>query len=88
MVEDLRVNVALTIYVFGCISSLQVYRDGIYKLSMNCAREAARQGVRKYIEISTAQMYSTDKVLSQPEQSVLYTCKSKVIMYSYFLRSL
>jgi hypothetical protein len=41
---------------------MQVYRDGIYKLSCNCAREAAKQHVRRYVEISTAQMVSSDKV--------------------------
>jgi len=40
----------------------QVYADGIYKLSCNCAREAARFQVRRYVELSTAQMASSDKV--------------------------
>jgi len=39
-----------------------VYRDGVYKLSCNCACESARRGVRRYIELSTALMLSADKV--------------------------
>lgn len=44
------------------VSFVQVYRDGIYKLSCNCASEAEKHGAQRYIEVSSAQMYSTDKV--------------------------
>lgn len=39
----------------------QVYRDGIFKLSCNCAVEAAKHGVQRYIELSTAHMLPSDK---------------------------
>jgi len=44
-----------------------VYREGIYRLSCNCAREAARQGVQRYIEMSTAQISSHDKKAASEE---------------------
>ena len=43
-------------------SFLQVYKDGILKLSLNCAKQALKSNVKRYIEISTAQVYSCDKV--------------------------
>lgn len=44
--------------------SEQVYKDGIFKLSMNCAKQALESNVKRYIEISTAQVYSCDKGVS------------------------
>lgn len=38
-----------------------VYEDGILKLTRNCACESAKHGIRRYIEVSTAQMLSSDK---------------------------
>ncbi|CAG5134376.1 unnamed protein product [Candidula unifasciata] len=38
-----------------------VYKEGIYKLSMNCAEIAAQQKVRRYVEVSTAQVYGSEK---------------------------
>ncbi|KAK3095479.1 hypothetical protein FSP39_015159 [Pinctada imbricata] len=38
-----------------------VYEEGIVRLSMNCAEEAARRSVRLYVEFSSGQMYSSDK---------------------------
>ncbi|XP_029644572.1 dTDP-glucose 4,6-dehydratase isoform X3 [Octopus sinensis] len=38
-----------------------VYQEGIVKLSLNCAREAAKRNVKIYIEASSSQMYSADK---------------------------
>ena len=40
----------------------QVYQEGIVKLSLNCAKEAERHKVKFYIEVSSGQMYSSDKV--------------------------
>lgn len=34
-----------------------VYRERVHHLSLACATEAAKQGVRKFIEVSTAQVY-------------------------------
>eukprot|EP00058_Branchiostoma_floridae_P011039 XP_002596527.1 hypothetical protein BRAFLDRAFT_283078 [Branchiostoma floridae] len=39
-----------------------VYNEGIVKLSVNCAKEAAQRGARRYIELSTAHIYAPDKV--------------------------
>lgn len=41
--------------------SEKVYEEGIFKLSMNCAKQALKCQVKRYIEISTAQVYSCDK---------------------------
>lgn len=38
-----------------------VYEEGIFKLSMNCARAAAEFGVRRYVEVSSGQMKSSHK---------------------------
>lgn len=38
-----------------------VYKEGIYKLSMNCAQQAAKIGVARYIEISSGNMSSSEK---------------------------
>lgn len=34
-----------------------VYKQHVYDLSVNCAKEALAQGVSKYVEVSTAQVY-------------------------------
>lgn len=39
-----------------------VYNEGILKLSLNCAKEAAEQNVKHFIELSSGNMYSSDKV--------------------------
>lgn len=39
-----------------------VYEEGILKLSLNCAKEAAKHKVRHYIELSSGKMNSSDKV--------------------------
>lgn len=39
-----------------------VYEEGILKLSLNCAREAALHNVKHYIEISSGNMFSSEKV--------------------------
>ncbi|GFR89758.1 NAD-dependent epimerase/dehydratase, partial [Elysia marginata] len=38
-----------------------VYREGIERLSSNCAQAASRCGVKKFVEVSTAQVYCGDK---------------------------
>ncbi|XP_072173977.1 dTDP-4-dehydro-6-deoxy-D-allose reductase-like [Diadema setosum] len=48
----------------------EIYEEGIVKLSLNCAREAASRNVKKYIEISTGQVYSSDKKASSEEGKV------------------
>lgn len=57
-------------YVFNCAGLTkygqvdQVYQENIFDLSVNCAKKAAETGVKKFIEISTAQIYSADKSAS------------------------
>jgi hypothetical protein len=31
-------------------------------VSLNCARQAAKSGIKRFIEVSTGQVYSGDKV--------------------------
>lgn len=55
-------------YVFNCAgetkSSLTdpVYKEGIYKLSMNCAEQAAKIKVSRYVEISSGNLTASEKV--------------------------
>lgn len=51
---------------------IQVYRDGIFKLSCNCAAEAAKRGVQRYIELSTAHMLPSDKACLSHINSMLF----------------
>ena len=39
----------------------EVYEEGVYQLSYNCAESAAKHGVDRYVEVSSGQMWS-DKV--------------------------
>ncbi|XP_062511891.1 dTDP-glucose 4,6-dehydratase-like [Corticium candelabrum] len=38
-----------------------VYEERVYRVTVNCAREAAKRKVTRYIEVSTAQIYSSVK---------------------------
>lgn len=38
-----------------------VYDENVYTLSMTCAQEAAKRKVKKFIELSTSQVYAGDK---------------------------
>lgn len=42
-----------------------VYREGIVKLSLNCAKESCKQNVKRYVEISSGQIYANEKVPSK-----------------------
>lgn len=58
--------------------SEQVYKDGILKLSLNCAKQALKSNVKRYIEISTAQVYSCDKGESDEKSKTSpWTCIAK-----------
>ncbi|XP_074096679.1 uncharacterized protein LOC141525885 [Cotesia typhae] len=54
-------------YVFNCAGETKsgqtdpVYREGIYKLSINCAQHAAKLGVKRFVEISSGNMSSSEK---------------------------
>ncbi|CAB4045631.1 sterol-4-alpha-carboxylate 3-dehydrogenase, decarboxylating-like, partial [Paramuricea clavata] len=41
--------------------SEEVYKEGVVKVSLNCARQAAKSGIKRFIEVSTGQVYSGDK---------------------------
>ncbi|XP_018561642.1 dTDP-D-glucose 4,6-dehydratase [Anoplophora glabripennis] len=47
-----------------------VYNEGILKLSLNCAKEAAQQNVKHFIELSSGNMYSSDKVAHKEDGPV------------------
>ena len=40
----------------------QVYNERVFTLSVNCAKEAAKLGVKMFVEVSTAQVYEEGKV--------------------------
>jgi nucleoside-diphosphate-sugar epimerase len=44
----------------------EVYNERVYLLTVNCAKEAAKQGVKMFVELSTAQVYDADKVRRWP----------------------
>ena len=41
---------------------MQVYKERIEEVAVNCGREACRTGVKRFIQVSTAQVYDCDKV--------------------------
>ena len=41
---------------------MQVYKERVLTVAMNCAQQAAKTGVKRFIHISTAQVYNSDKV--------------------------
>ncbi|RZF33221.1 hypothetical protein LSTR_LSTR014026 [Laodelphax striatellus] len=54
-------------YVINCAGETKlgqtepIYREGILKLSLNCAELAAKQKCKRFVEISSGQMASNDK---------------------------
>lgn len=55
-------------YVINCAGETKsgltdpVYKEGIYKLSINCAQQAAKIKVLRYIEISSGNLSTSEKV--------------------------
>lgn len=45
--------------------SPEVYQQMVHQLSVACGNEAAKRGVKKFIEVSTAQVYDADKKASK-----------------------
>ena len=41
---------------------MQVYKERVLDAAVNCAREACRTGVKRFVHLSTAQVYNCDKV--------------------------
>lgn len=54
-------------YVFNCAAETRlgqtdaVYNDGILKLSTNCINESINHGIRRYVELSSGNMMSSDQ---------------------------
>lgn len=44
--------------------SADVYKERVLDVAVNCAREAARTGVKRFLHVSTAQVYNSDKIIS------------------------
>jgi nucleoside-diphosphate-sugar epimerase len=42
----------------------EIYKEKVLDLSVHCAKEAAKLGVTKYVEVSTAQVYKSEKKAS------------------------
>eukprot|EP00054_Salpingoeca_dolichothecata_P016831 m.99277 g.99277 ORF g.99277 m.99277 type:complete len:365 (-) comp22163_c0_seq1:351-1445(-) len=54
-------------YVFNCGAMTKygqealVYEENVFNLAIGCAKEAAKRGVKRFVEVSTAQVYAADK---------------------------
>ena len=44
------------------VCCLQVYKERVLSVAVNCARQAAKSGVQRFLHFSTAQAYDCDKV--------------------------
>ncbi|XP_058798681.1 UDP-glucose 4-epimerase isoform X2 [Phymastichus coffea] len=55
-------------YIFNCAGETKsgqtdpVYKEGIYKLSINCAQQAAKLGIEHYVEISSGNFICSEKM--------------------------
>lgn len=55
-------------FVFNCAAMTKfgqdelVYQENVYDVSIKCAKKAAETGCKRFIELSTAQVYAADKV--------------------------
>ncbi|XP_058467714.1 uncharacterized protein LOC131440447 [Malaya genurostris] len=55
-------------YVINCAAETKpgqtdpVYQEGILKLTLNCAKEAVKYRVKRFVELSSASMYSSEKI--------------------------
>ncbi|EDQ91442.1 uncharacterized protein MONBRDRAFT_15331 [Monosiga brevicollis MX1] len=63
-------------FVFNCAGlttygqAPEVYQESVFDLSVKCARAAAQSGCRRFIELSTAQVYAADKKASAEDGKV------------------
>lgn len=54
-------------YVINCAGETRVnlpdavYDEGVFKLSVNCARTAAKSGAKRYVEVSSGEMTNASK---------------------------
>ena len=59
-------------YCFNCAGETKssqtdaVYREGIYKLSLNCASIAAKHNISRYVEVSSGHFVASEKVNKLP----------------------
>eukprot|EP00053_Salpingoeca_punica_P007018 m.65000 g.65000 ORF g.65000 m.65000 type:complete len:366 (+) comp13961_c0_seq2:365-1462(+) len=76
-------------WVFNCAAMTKygqgeaVYKEHVLDLSIGCAKEAAATKVKRFIELSTAQVYTSDKKPSSEDDKLspwtdLATAKAKV----------
>lgn len=70
-------------YVFNCAAETRsaqtdaIYLDGITKLSVNCANESVKQNARRYVELSSGNMHSSEKAISEDCYSEPWTLVAK-----------
>jgi nucleoside-diphosphate-sugar epimerase len=63
-------------YVFNCAAetkygqSEEVYDEKVYQLTVTVAKEAAKRNVKVFVELSTAQVYESDKKPSDEESKL------------------
>ncbi|XP_065183945.1 aurachin B dehydrogenase-like [Sycon ciliatum] len=48
----------------------EVYHERVFMITQNAAQEAAKRGVKRFIEVSTAQVYNSDKDVSTESSKV------------------
>ena len=48
----------------------EVYKESVLQLDLNCAKKAGELKVKKYIQISTGQVYSSDKLASNEDSKI------------------
>ena len=56
------VHYTVTFQYVQIILLFQVYNEQVYQLSTGCAKQASESGVKRFVEVSSAQVYSSDKV--------------------------
>lgn len=47
-----------------------VYEEGILRLSLNCANQATAHKVKRYVELSSGNMFATEKVPQKEDDPV------------------
>eukprot|EP00056_Hartaetosiga_gracilis_P004308 m.73891 g.73891 ORF g.73891 m.73891 type:complete len:187 (+) comp11785_c0_seq3:77-637(+) len=63
-------------YVFNCAAMTKygqgeaVYREHVYTITMKCAKKAVETGCKRFIEVSTAQVYDAGKKPSSEEGKI------------------
>ncbi|KAL1920640.1 uncharacterized protein VTP21DRAFT_1017 [Calcarisporiella thermophila] len=48
----------------------KIYEEKVHQLSVNCAKEAAKRNVSVFLEMSTAEVYDSDKSLSKEDSKI------------------